>query len=126
MLSIMFMAFSKSPFCLFLLIQGKIQRRACHEYCRNRCVAVCMVFCDGFALNRLQLGKFGQAFLSQGSSLSWPSEHKLAKHVVLLTYLELLHILSLFIVFASWHALQRKSWYNLMTPLTSEFLKCHL
>lgn len=40
----------------------------------------------------------------QESSLSWPSEHKLAKHVVLLTYSELLHILSLFIVFAACQA----------------------
>lgn len=81
-------------------------------------------FSDDFALNRLQLGKFRQAFLSQESSLSWPSEHKLAKHVVLLTYSGLLHILPLFIVVASWQALRRKSWYDLMTPLTSEF-KCH-
>lgn len=67
-------------------------------------MAIPVVFYAGFTLNRLELQKFGQAFLSQESSLSWPSEHKLAKHVVLLTYLELLHIISLFIVFASWQA----------------------
>lgn len=100
-----FCGFSKSSFWLFLLlIQGQIQRKACHEYCRNQCMAVPVVFYDGFALNRLQLRKFGHAFLSQESSLSCPSEHKLATHVLLLAYSELLHILSLFIVFASWQA----------------------
>lgn len=74
-----FCGFSKSSFWLFLLlIQGQIQRKACHEYCRNQCMAVPVVFYDGFALNRLQLRKFGHAFLSQESSLSCPSEHKLA------------------------------------------------
>lgn len=111
-----FCGFSTGFFFLLVFVVDP-QRKACHEYCRNQCIAVPMVFHDGFALNRLELEKFRQAFLCQESLLSWPSEHKLAKHVVLLTYLELLHILSLFIVVASWHALQRKSWYNLMTPL---------
>lgn len=59
-----------------------------------------------------------QVFLSQQSAVPWLSEHKLAKHAVLLTSSELLHILFLFIVFASWQAFQWKSWYDLMTSLT--------